>query len=135
MPIYEPALSSQNSTTSIISSENKELSKLLTNWWIEGRLTYDEYLKGMNLTGVSLADNSDSRVLFRDDPISNKTTWKDILKVNQAENESDSLRSVILSSVICSEDSELIFKSNIGSPACVKPSSVQKLIERGWGEY
>jgi len=35
--------------------------------------------------------------------------------------------------VRCNEGLELIFKSTDSSPACVKPETAQKLIERGWG--
>ena len=34
--------------------------------------------------------------------------------------------------VTCTEGLELILKQSTGQPACVKPSSVAKLIERGW---
>ncbi len=36
-----------------------------------------------------------------------------------------------LENIICKEGLELIFKQN-NSPACVKPSTAEKLIERGW---
>lgn len=36
--------------------------------------------------------------------------------------------------VICAEGLELVFRSDNGSPACVKSSSVAKLKERGWQE-
>ena len=35
-------------------------------------------------------------------------------------------------SIICIEGLELIFKLGDNSPACVKPSSIAKLVERGW---
>jgi len=35
-------------------------------------------------------------------------------------------------SIFCKENLELIFKSTTGSPACVKPETATKLIERGW---
>jgi len=35
--------------------------------------------------------------------------------------------------VVCKEGFELLLKTTDGSPACVKESSVEKLIERGWG--
>jgi len=35
--------------------------------------------------------------------------------------------------VVCKENLQLIFKQKIGSPACVKPLTAQKLFERGWG--
>ncbi len=36
--------------------------------------------------------------------------------------------------VMCKEGLELIFKSSNFQPACVKPSSIEKLIERGWAD-
>lgn len=36
------------------------------------------------------------------------------------------------SEIICREGLKLIFKSSNDSPACVKPESIPKLIERGW---
>jgi hypothetical protein len=35
--------------------------------------------------------------------------------------------------IICKEGLTLIFKSTNGFPACVKSSSVSKLLMRGWG--
>jgi len=40
---------------------------------------------------------------------------------------------VLPKDVICKEGLELIFKSTDGTPACVKPETAKKLIERGWG--
>ena len=37
--------------------------------------------------------------------------------------------------ILCKELLEIIIKSSDGSPACVKPESVTKLIERGWAHY
>jgi len=37
--------------------------------------------------------------------------------------------------VTCTEGLELVLKSSSGYPACVKPSSVTKLIERGWAVH
>ena len=34
--------------------------------------------------------------------------------------------------IICKGGLELVFKSTDGSPACVKPKTAEKLIERGW---
>jgi len=36
------------------------------------------------------------------------------------------------SNVTCTEGLELVLKQSDGNPACIKPSSVAKLIERGW---
>jgi len=35
-------------------------------------------------------------------------------------------------SVICTEGLELVLKFSNGNPACIKPTSVEKLIQRGW---
>ena len=35
-------------------------------------------------------------------------------------------------SVVCKDGLELIFKASDGSAACVMPSTVSKLVERGW---
>ena len=35
-------------------------------------------------------------------------------------------------SVTCTEGLELVLKFSNGNPACIKPSSVEKMIERGW---
>jgi len=35
--------------------------------------------------------------------------------------------------VVCKEGLELIIKASTGSAACVKPSSVEILLDRGWG--
>jgi len=34
--------------------------------------------------------------------------------------------------IICKEGLKLVFKSSDNSPACVKPGTLNKLIERGW---
>jgi len=39
---------------------------------------------------------------------------------------------VSLDSITCIEGLELIFKATNNFPACVKPSSITKLVERGW---
>jgi carboxymethylenebutenolidase len=40
---------------------------------------------------------------------------------------------ISIDKIVCSDDLELIMKKTDGKPACVRPASVQKLIERGWG--
>lgn len=36
--------------------------------------------------------------------------------------------------IVCTEGLQLIIKAEDGSPACVKPDTAQKLIERGWAK-
>ncbi len=45
------------------------------------------------------------------------------------------LDNVSIQSIKCSEGLELIMKKSNGMPACVKPSSIETLIERGWGVH
>jgi len=35
-------------------------------------------------------------------------------------------------SVVCKKEYDLVFKAVDNSPACVKPSTAEKLIQRGW---
>ena len=37
-------------------------------------------------------------------------------------------------SVICREGFEMVFKAVDNFPACVKPTTVEKLIQRGWAK-
>jgi len=39
---------------------------------------------------------------------------------------------ILSEDITCKDGLELIFKSTNGSPACVKPKTAEKLIERGW---
>jgi len=41
-------------------------------------------------------------------------------------------RGINLREIRCNNDLQLIFKSSYNSPACVKPESIPKLIDRGW---
>ena len=41
---------------------------------------------------------------------------------------------ILPTNIICKANLELILKSSDDSPACVKPSTAEKLIERGWGK-
>lgn len=40
-----------------------------------------------------------------------------------------------ISEIKCNDNLILIFKQSDGSPACVKPTTAEKLILRGWGSY
>jgi len=42
---------------------------------------------------------------------------------------------IIPSQIICNQGLELVAKASDFSPACVKPSSIEKLIERGWRTF
>ncbi len=57
----------------------------------------------------------------------------EVFGVSEVPEGADSGNGISLDEVICLEGLGLIFKSTDGSPACVKPSTAIKLIERGWG--
>ena len=42
---------------------------------------------------------------------------------------------IMAKDVTCNSGFQLILKAKDGSPACVTPSTVQKLVERGWAQY
>ena len=42
-------------------------------------------------------------------------------------------RGVNVDSVICKENFQLVYKAGDNSPACVRPATAEKLIQRGWG--
>ena len=41
---------------------------------------------------------------------------------------------VVPNEIICKEGMQLVLKNTDGDPACVKPASVNKLIERNWAK-
>ena len=45
------------------------------------------------------------------------------------------LDGIAIDKIVCSDDLQLIMKKTNGKPACVKPDSVAKLIERGWAVH
>ncbi len=45
------------------------------------------------------------------------------------------MQGITIDDIVCAKDLQLIMKKSDGKPACVKPSSVLPLIERGWGVY
>ena len=46
-----------------------------------------------------------------------------------------SKNNIPIDKIVCSADLQLIMKKTDGKPACVKPASVTKLIERGWAVH
>jgi len=57
---------------------------------------------------------------------------KDTASVKHKSPRSQIRDGILSTEVICKEGFELLLKISDGSPACVKPSTTQKLIERGW---
>ena len=42
---------------------------------------------------------------------------------------------VAIKDISCNQDLQLVIKTEDGSPACVKPQTAKKLVERGWGTF
>ncbi len=87
---------------------------------VEVSLTSDEEPVGIEEEAVGIEDNVEVSV----------STVDKVLPPNQ-----QFALGVDPNDVVCEEGLELIFKSTDGSPVCVRPGSVTKLIERGWGSY
>jgi len=76
-----------------------------------------EYSQSEDTSSIlSDADDDDSK------PIKKILSPKHQVKYGMPEND-----------VVCKDDLKLIFKSTDNSPACVTPSTAEKLIQRGWG--
>jgi hypothetical protein len=75
------------------------------------------------------SDDSEKKQVNLEEQISLKTTAGDekiLAPLKQMHS------GVSAKDVVCKEGLELIFKASDGSAACVMPSTVSKLIERGW---
>jgi len=68
--------------------------------------------------------NSKGEIFVLHDP--NQKYTKNLSPLAQTKNE------ILPEDVSCKNGLELIFKSTDDSPACVKPKTVEKLVERGW---
>ena len=82
MPIYQNALveNATNSEPQKISVEMVELSKLITQWWVNGQSIDDQgYAKAIQLLGYNSDLYTDNgNVEFADHPIKDEITWHDI---------------------------------------------------------
>ncbi len=75
------------------------------------------------------SDDSEKKEVTLEEQISLKTTAGDekiLAPLKQMHS------GVSAKDVLCKEGLELIFKASDGSAACVTPSTVSKLVERGW---
>jgi len=104
----------------------------------------DKYMQPTNFTEI--ASNDLSRTIAIDipyEPVSNaQGVWD--FKISSVETASGKAASepplkqfksgIAAKNITCNQNLELIFKSENGSPACVKPDTATKLIERGWAK-
>jgi len=83
MPPYEPAIGANAQTTEKnIPSNMVGLNKVITKWWISGKISETDY---SNVLGfLKTEDNyitSNTKILFKDDPVEkNLVMWYDVLE-------------------------------------------------------
>lgn len=99
MPPYQDAigLSKTKSNHAEISRPLSELGKMMTKWWVAGKITEGDYSNALGLLAVQNQNMTQERysVLYKDGPIQNDVTWQDILLADGSdENKQDMMSSV-----------------------------------------
>ena len=111
MPPYEPAIGANALTSEKqISSNIVELNKVITKWWLDGKINEADYSNVLGfLKAEESFENKDStKVLFKDDPIDkNIVTWHDALGQTPALDTTDLLAKI---PNFLKSDAERIFK-------------------------
>jgi len=83
MPPYEQAIGTSKLKNNEInvSAPLLELGKVVTQWWTIGKITEGDYSNALGLLAVQnqQIQNDNHNVLFKDGPIKNEVTWKDVL--------------------------------------------------------
>jgi len=83
MPPYEQAIGANSlSNEKNISSNIIELNKVITKWWLDGKINEADYsnVLGFLKPDESFENNDNTKVLFKDDPLDkNIVTWYDVL--------------------------------------------------------
>jgi len=103
----------------------EELDQQMTEWWNESQEILEELKKrGYEFeAGVLTTDGLMSPIVTISKPILTNDVISPRIQVKHG---------VAPSDVICNDGLELVFKNSDNSPACVKPKTAEKLIERGW---
>jgi len=82
MPPYEPAIgiSKLKNNEVNVSPSLVELGKIVTQWWTVGKITEGDYSNALGLLAVQNQEmQQDHNVLFKDGPIKNEITWREVL--------------------------------------------------------
>jgi hypothetical protein len=98
MPPYEPAIgiSKLKNNEVNVSLPLVELGKVVTQWWTAGKITEGDYSNALGLLAVQNQQmQNDHNVLFKDGPIKNDVTWKELLFADgSSENKEDVMTKV-----------------------------------------
>ena len=110
----------------------EELEQRMAELWSESQGLVEELqeiAKELQKRGIDV----EASVLTTDDSMSPIITISKPILTNDVMSPRMQVEQGIASSdVICTEGLQLIFKSSDNSPACVKPQTAEKLIQRGW---
>ena len=111
MPPYGPAIGANMQTSDKeISSNVLELNKIITKWWLAGKINEADYsnVLGFLQPEETMLDNESNKVLFKDDPIDNNiVTWYDVLEPKQTVDTEELLAKI---PNFLKSDAERIFK-------------------------
>ncbi len=83
--------------------------------------------KILNVTSYDAVYNGPAMISITNSTLSNATNNTLLSPLKQLKS------GVLAKDIACNQVFQLILKAEDGSPACVKPDTFQKLIERGWG--
>jgi hypothetical protein len=110
---------------------NKELTSTTINFKNTPRINFDDDTQKM--TAKTLLNTGDD-VGFKE-RFSQLVLHKGMANVDSGFTLSPKLQMYLVydqSEIVCKDGLEIIFKTSTGDPACVNPSSVKKLVQRGW---
>ncbi len=104
---------------------SEELAQQTDEWWTETQEILEELKKrGYEFeAGVLTTDGLMSPTVTISKPILTNDVISPRIQVKHG---------VAPSDVICNDGLELVFKNSDNSPACVKPKTAEKLLDRGW---
>jgi len=85
MPVYEPAIGiksvNENKPKNNIHPIVSELSKIITKWWAEDKISEGDYANaiGYVVDNEVLSSHDDFKIIMADDPIDETVTWKEVI--------------------------------------------------------
>jgi len=86
MPAYQPAINAKNTnknTNQAVSSTILvDLSKMITKWWSDGKITDGDYANavGFVIDNNVLSSHENPEILMGDDPLDDSITWEQMME-------------------------------------------------------